>query len=228
MITYVTAFLCGKSPKHTYDTYLTHFRQLATTGIHIVLFLDKNTGWNSFPKNVLVIDSSLDETWVGKNVPKQAELPAIRSGNDTCEYMMIQNTKTEFVFRTSQINPYNTEWFAWIDFGIGHVFKEPEQTFERIRTLNPPKTPCIRTAGIWGHMSDKSCDRVCWRFAGGFFLAHVSRILQFHEAVKANIATNLPRIAWEVNVWGDVERGGIDLGWFPADHDDTIIPKNEL
>jgi hypothetical protein len=225
MITFVTAFLCGDTAKHTPESYRGWFDRLAGTGVPIVLFLDPKTEWTSFPSNVRVIPACLRDTWVGHNVPIDAVLPAKRGEKDTLEYMMIQNTKPEFVARASQLNPYGTEWFAWVDFGIGHVFKTPETTLDRIQHMVPPTTPCMRTAGIWNHVPDSTFDDVCWRYAGGFFLIHSSLVSRFHDAVIAAIQRKLPRIAWEVNVWAEVERSGMNLGWFSADHDDRIIPS---
>lgn len=226
MITVVTAFLCGDAPKHTYEVYLSQFQRLADTGVPIVLFLDDRTGWSSFPENVKVYHTRLADTWVGQTIPDDVHLPALRNPSDTREYMMIQNTKPEFVFRASQINPWKTEWFAWIDFGIGHVFKDPDTTFERIRTMVPPNVPCLRTAGIWSPSIRGGLDAIWWRFAGGFFLAHASKLPELHDTVKRVIQTNLPKFAWEVNIWGLVEREGVDFGWFLSDHNDTIIPAD--
>jgi hypothetical protein len=226
MITYVTAFLLRPDSKHPVEEYKAHFDRLVATEIPMVLFLDRQLSW-TFPANVVVIPVSLEETWVGQHVPESVELPRVRSPTDTREYLMIQNSKTEFVWRASELNPWKTEWFAWIDFGICHVFRQPEITLERLRTLAPPSNPCIRTAGIW-HWSPQDCFyQVCWRFAGGFFLLHQTRIQEFHEASQASIQRSLPRLTWEVNVWADVERQGLDLGWFLADHNDTIIPFTE-
>jgi hypothetical protein len=223
MITYVTAFLLRPESKHPVEEYKAHFERLAATGISIVLFLDRQVSW-TFPENVHVLPVSLEETWVAQNVPECVELPSIRSASDTREYLMIQNSKTEFVWRASELNPWKTEWFAWIDFGICHVFREPERTLERIRILVPPECPCIRTAGIWEGSYPDFFNQVCWRYAGGFFLIHQSRIEKFHEAVQTSILRILPQFAWEVNVWADVERRGVELGWYRADHNDTIIP----
>ncbi len=35
------------------------------------------------------------------------------------------------------------------------------------------------------------------------------------------------RMAWEVNLWALLESEGVDMGWFVASHDDTIIPFGE-
>lgn len=223
MLTYVTAFLLRPESKHPVEEYKAHFERLAATGVSIVLFLDRQVSW-TFPENVHVLPVSLEETWVAQNVPECVELPSIRSASDTREYLMIQNSKTEFLWRASELNPWKTEWFAWIDFGICHVFREPERTLERIRSLVPPECPCIRTAGIWEGSYPDFFNRVCWRYAGGFFLIHQSRIEKFHEAVQTSILRILPQFTWEVNVWADVELRGVELGWYRADHNDTIIP----
>lgn len=218
MITYVTAFLVQPTSKHSVLEYKTHFDRLVETEIRIVLFLDRQLSW-SFPEHVHVIPVSMEDTWVGQYVPDAVDLPPVRSPTDTREYMMIQNAKTEFVWKASQLNPWKTQWFAWIDFGIGHVFRH-QNTYHRIQSLLPPIIPGIHTAGIWNWTPNNLFHGVCWRYAGGFFLIHESRIQEFHEAVQSSILRNLPKIAWEVNTWVDT---GLDLGWYQADHNDTII-----
>lgn len=226
MITFVTGFLCGDVSKHPPSKYLEWFYHIANTGIPIVLFLDPASGWTKFPSNVVVIPFELKDTWVGQNVPMDVVLPASR-GINTREYMLIQNAKTEFVFRASQLNPFRTSWFAWIDFGIYHVFKTPEHTLARIRSLSPPATPCLRTAGIWTSLPEDIRTGICWRYAGGFFLAHASLIPRFHNEVLLSVQRHLPHLTWEVNTWAEIERDGFPLGWFLGSHDDTIIPFTE-
>jgi hypothetical protein len=222
MITFVSSFIHGINSKRSYDTYKLHFDRLVATNIPIVLFLDIRSSW-TFPDNVHVIHISIEDTWVGKNVTEDVILPQVRSPEDTLEYMKIINSKTEFVLRASQLNIFQTEWFAWIDFGINHVFQNPS-TLERIRNLTVPTFPCIKTAGIWNTIPENLFDRVCWRYAGGFFLAHSTFISQLHYQAISSIQRNLPNFAWEVNTWTDIERNGYDLGWFPSDHNDSIIP----
>lgn len=226
MITFVTGFLCGDVSKHPPSRYLEWFYHIANTNIPIVLFLDPASGWTSFPPNVVVVPLRLEDTWVGQNVPLDVILPQTR-GINTREYMLIQNAKTEIVFRALQLNPFHTEWFAWIDFGLYHVFKTPEQTLARIRSLLPPEKPCIRTAGIHASLAQDIRTDICWRYAGGFFLAHASKIQVFHEKVLATVQKNLPHLTWEVNTWAELERDGLQLGWFLGSHDDTIIPFSE-
>lgn len=223
MITYVTAFLHGSNPKRGYADYKAYFDVLARTGIPILLFLDHRSTW-SFPGNVHVERVRFEDTWTAKYIPDTGVLPDHRGSTDTLEYMRIQNTKPEWLWRASHLNPFRTDWFAWIDFGIVHVFRNPEATLERIRTLVPPAHPCIRIAGIWSLIS-RQTSAVNWRFAGGFLLAHRSRVEDFFTTSCECISETLPAVTWEVNIWAIMESNGFAFEWFHSDHNDTIIPS---
>lgn len=223
MITYVSGFFLRDSAKHTIDAYRCYFEALASTNIPIVLFLDEQLDW-TFTPNVYVISISKNDLWTFQNVPETCNLPHHRDTCDTLDYMKMMNAKSDLVFIAKHLNLFQTQWFAWIDFGIVHVFRDTEQTLRRITELTPPFVPCMKTAGIWQHIPENVFERICWRFAGGFFLIHESLVDKFHDAVRETIQKNLPNFAWEVNVWAELERTGFDLGWYPANHDDSIIP----
>lgn len=222
MITYVSAYFQTKSAKRSADKYKSYFEQLASTKIPIVLFLDAGLKW-SFSSNVKILRVSKEDLWTYRNIPDNAELPSQRDFCDTLDYMRLMNAKSDLVYLASHLNPFRTEWFAWIDFGIVHVFKNPERTLERIARLTSPSYPCMKTAGIWNYTPDNVFERICWRFAGGFFLIHESLADKFHEGVCKIIKDKLPKFAWEVNLWAELEKTGFDFGWYSADHDDTII-----
>jgi hypothetical protein len=221
--TIVTAFLRRANAKHTVDTYKSHFDRLVSCGVPIVLFLDRRYEW-TFPDHVRVIPTSLDETWVASVVSEPVVLPTHRDAVDSKEYMIIITAKTELLSRATAENPFGTEWFAWVDFGIGHVFRDPDATFSRLRSLPLPVSPCIRTAGIWNWREPVLEDRICWRFAGGFMMCHASLAKALDRAVRESVLRRLPALTWEVNTWADVENHGLDLGWFQANHDDSIVP----
>lgn len=220
MITFVTAFIQGDFMKRSRESYKQYFDTLAATGLPFVLFLDKRVDW-TFPSNVFVYPISLEECWVSSNVPQDVILPELRLDN-TREYLMIQNSKPEFLWRAANLNVYNTEWFAWIDFGIVHVFKQPQQTLQRLCNLKPPTMPGVYTAGIWPHKNTPK-GGVCWRFAGGFQLIHRDFTPFFWNRCQQQIIATLPYLTWEVNNWAEIE-SSFPLGWFPADHNDSIIP----
>ena len=224
MITYVTAFLCGQNPKRSYETYKQYFESLASTQCKFVLFLDRQLDW-SFPDNVTVYPVSLNYTWVFQHVSPESTLPSVRNKVDSLEYMLIQNTKLEWLSRAVESNPYQTDWFAWIDFGIVHVFSKPYWTLQKLQTLRPPEKPCLRTAGIWSHPTQNVWNAVCWRFAGGFLMGHRDKLTELYERFQALVLREQPKFAWEVNLWALLETEGIDFGWFASDHNDSILPN---
>jgi hypothetical protein len=225
MMTLVTAFFLQPTAKHSVDTYRAHFAKLVALGRPIVLFLDRTLEW-TFPPHVRVIPCSFQETWPATMIPDTAMLPPYRSSADTLDYMRIMLAKTEFLVRATGLVP-ECDWFIWVDFGLPHVFRRPEETLNRLRDLPLPSAPCIQTAGIWNCVPHSLTESVCWRFAGGFFLAHRSKAQEFDTAVRQSVQRFLPHAVWEVNAWADAERHGLDLGWFAADHDDSIIPFTE-
>lgn len=226
-ITYVTAFLCGRTPKRSYDAYKGYFDRLAATGLPFVVFLDRRLDW-TFPSNVFVLPVLLEETWVAQHVPSNAELPPIRNPVDTLEYMLIQASKLEWVERATYLNPWKTDWFAWIDFGIVHVFRDPDSTLNRLQRMGPPATREFRTAGIWAHKTADVWKQICWRFAGGFFLGDTESVRSVEAQFRETIERSLPKFTWEVNLWALMESNGVPMGWYIASHDDTIIDAGTI
>jgi hypothetical protein len=225
MATLVTAFFPLPTAKHSVDAYRDQFAKLVALERPIVLFLDRSLNW-TFPSHVRVIPCSLSETWPARLLPETAILPVHRGPADTVEYMRIMLAKTEFLVRATELVP-EADWVAWVDFGLAHVFRCPEETLARLRDLPMPPLPCRRTAGIWTWTPESLTEGVCWRFAGGFTLAHRSTVAEFDTAVQAAVRRLLPHAVWEVNAWAEAERQGLDLGWFAANHDDRIIPFTE-
>lgn len=227
MITYVSAFFPSKVPKRPLETYKVDFDKMVSTGISIILFLDENLRW-VFPENVHVVPTRFSDTWVDQNVPEHVELPTERNtGYDNVEYLKIQHSKTEWVTRAINMNLFQTDWFAWVDFALPHVFWSSE-TLNVLANLQPPSTPQMFTAGIWGYSTDDIWNRVQWRFAGGFFLGHKDHLVVLHERLKDLVLRTLPKFAWEVNYWAMLEKEGFDFGWFQANHNDSILTSVPL
>ena len=56
---------------------------------------------------------------------------------DTMEYMFAICNKTEWVRKAIEINPYNTEQFVWLDFGLYHVINNHECFSKNIKSITP-------------------------------------------------------------------------------------------
>jgi glycosyl transferase, family 25 len=225
-ITYVSAFFlpADRPPTQPPEVYRGQFDRLVESGVSVVLFLDSNLDW-TFPSNVHVVRIAFEDTWIHRvteGVP--IELTDLRAPKDTLGYMNIQHSKTEWLRRAYELNPYGTQWFAWIDFGIARLLDA--NTVNRLRRLPVPETPRLVTPGCWGWIDCTVWNEVQWRFCGGFLMIHGDKIPGFWEAYTKTVLETLPKFTWEVNIWMLMEWDGYDFGWVRGNHDNTVIPTN--
>lgn len=225
-ITYVSAFFLpdDRPPTQLPETYLEQFKILVDSGISLVLFLDSGLTW-TFPENVHVIRVSFEDTWIHKATrDAMLEITALRAEKDTAGYMKIQHSKMEWLRQAYDLNVYHTDWFAWIDFGLGRLLDEP--TLNRLRRLPVPETPRLVTPGSWAWIDCNVWVDVQWRFCGGFLMIHATKIPGFWSAYTRIVTDTLPKFTWEVNIWALMEWEGYDFGWVSGYHNSTIIPTN--
>jgi hypothetical protein len=157
------------------------------------------------------------------------QLPKTRNpAKDTLEFMALMNSKVEMVWRTIPLLPEGIDAVAWIDAGICKIFKEGEDArvaaaFDRLRTWIPHT---LVMPGCWPEWP-VSEDSVCWRFCGGFFALPTGLVEHFHTANRTILEKWIARgrIAWEVNIWADMEcsKIGPKIVWFQGDHDIRMI-----
>lgn len=236
--TFVTAFCLIENyvPEKTLDAYFNHFKKLVDTGINIAIYVSstvKNRLLNlikDYPNVKLMDIIDVKDTWVYQTAHiSPIKLPSNRNPTkDTFEYMVVQNSKIEYCYRTIQKNPFNTEYFSWIDFGIFHVFKNESESIQQLKTIST--TNFIKTnvifPGCWRKNSNY-LTHVNWRFCGGFFLGHQDAILDMWIKYQDFFKLFLRKyniMLWEVNIWAAME---YETDWIPihyqADHNDSII-----
>jgi len=69
---------------------------------------------------------------------------------DTLEYFMIMCNKTEWVRESIAINPFNSDNYIWIDFGIQHILGEKyEEMTYKIDRMCHQNYDNIRIGMIW-------------------------------------------------------------------------------
>jgi hypothetical protein len=244
-LTFTSSFI------HIYKTPYDHrnnewrierFEEIASTGIKICLYISNefiaimNDLCIKYPNIRIMRVLSIQETRIWKvwhqgvrslcdqPLAQSALLPENRKAEkDTIEYLCLMNSKIEFMGDTIRENPFQSEYFAWIDFNISHVFKRTESTSDFIRFLGKCNYTgnFLTIPGCWEKDIEPSTDQICWRFCGGFFMGHRENIIEFAECVWENVVNISP--TWEVNVWAMVERKGIYIDWFLADHNDSMI-----
>ena len=164
------------------------------------------------------------------------KVPEIRNvGKDTFNYMVLMNSKFEFLKRAKDIlnnseNPENPNFYSWLDFGLFHVLHNKEEGIQKLQEISSYewKTPLIRFPGCWskGQNIEDVYKRINWRFCGGFFIMDsetldfmYNKFFEYFEIFRVH-----NRIVWEVNLWALMEEDfNIDFGWFKGDHNNTIL-----
>lgn len=234
MTTFVTAFINlneDRSKEKSAENRFELFTRLLQTGIRVHLFISK-----CYAPDLLLIDASLSANLTVEYIEledldtyKEIQdldftLPATRNMHkDTSNYMILMNSKIEFMKRAS--NAIESSRYAWIDFSIFHVLKDPATSayLSELSTLTPKEGLYI--PGCWNKM-EPNFSAISWRFCGGFFLGDKSSIEAFYDIHKRNFKEVIVSkgLSWEVNVWALYEYAyGLQCIWFKADHNDSIV-----
>lgn len=177
-------------------------------------------------------------------LPKEKSPP-----KDTLDYMCYLHTKIEFMKKATDLNPFKTTHFAWLDYNISQMFSETDGPYDYIlewtKRLKTPKTDPqqeIYIPGCWKKTSQndnnndnddnedaKFHDKVMWRFCGGFLCGSVCAIQYFWTLYETHFSAFLKlgkTMVWDVNFWAWLEHNPkIDWQpiWYEADHNDSIV-----
>ena len=245
-VTFVTSFFhiykTDYYKKKTRSWRVERFREIAETGIQICIYTCPDCEKYvkdleaEFPENVRWMKTmELNDTMIAKSLTSTKFLPSQRDENkDTVEYMILINSKTEFMADCIDRNPWDSTHFAWIDFSISYVFHEKDKTLVLLRSLAKRtfQPECFIIPGCWGKFNNEYIshitDTIFWRFCGGFFLGDAASVLQFHQLYILHFPyffNKYNKLVWEVNFWAWLE--SIDCDWNPSwyigDHNDSII-----
>ena len=224
-VTFVTALYLPSNPIFkSVDKYFEHFKQVAATGISLIVYLD----WRlvdrgielcrEFPNIIHCEYGSLDTSWVQIDI----QLPYNRRAEkDTVDYFCIQLSKLGLL-RDAGAYAKSTH-VAWIDFGISHIFKNPEQTTESLKRIANARFPTntILAPGCWPVGKYDVWNSICWRFCGGFLVGTVERFAAAAERQMYLVNANLPGLTWEVNYWAMME--DLFTNYDSEGHDDSMI-----
>jgi hypothetical protein len=215
-ITYITAFHPVRS---NIGPYLEKFEKIASTGVPIILFLDTTCFLPTSYPNVKVIHVDMDLSWIPENV----SLPLIRSQEkDTVRYLGLMLHKLKYM--TEALEFCDTPYLAWIDFGISHIIRYPDVTFQKLVALQSFSNPHLKNiliAGCWGPNPNYDIwNNVYWRFCGGFFLGPRDIFPKAFQRQTELVQQHLPKLTWEVNYWTLMEEY---FTFYQADHNDKMI-----
>ena len=224
-VTFVTAFYASPTCSfRTADTYFTFFEQLVESGIPILLFLDekeRERGEKMKYQNLKIEYTTLNTDWIPQS--NEFILPSTRNINkeNTIDYFYIQLSKLENLARASTM--VETSHLAWIDFGIFHMFSNPEKAKELLKEIEQTYIPVdkVFSPGCWPYLKDKKyiSDVVRWFHCGSFMIGEKSLFPSLHQKQTELVLQYLPSITWEVNYWAMID----GFTFYKADHNDSLL-----
>lgn len=197
--------------KSVYDQYLhennyqnTHFVFIEKTDIYLYEHIDKITDFNMISCNPM---------------------------KDTLEYMFVQSNKTEWIKQAIELDPFQTEQFIWIDFGIYHMINDDE-FHELIYKMTQQNYQQIRAAGCWdlnAYYHDEYYTKPMWYFGGSVFGGDKASLCKFADLMKQrclNIINERNTFVWEVNIWFFIYLENKELfDIYTCEHDKRIVSK---
>jgi hypothetical protein len=254
-VTFVTSFIDIYDKPYVNKNYswrFSKFREIAETGVQICVYVNMNCldlmseMCKEFPNIKMMKVITIEFSWVGKICEQYDDirLPSRRNlEKDTKEYMILMNSKIEYLYDAISRNPFNSTHFAWVDFNLSHVLFDLKRSQERLRTMSQRtlKKKFIAFSGCWpaASINDKIeviepiIDEIHWRFCGGFFIGDKESMIEMYDMYKLHFPYFMFKyrtLVWEVNFWAWLEATSHyrsptkwEPTWFNGDHNDSII-----
>lgn len=155
---------------------------------------------------------------------------------DNTEYMSLMHDKIVYVHDAILQNPWNTRIFAWFDVSMAYLFKNEEQTLQKLRHIGHSTTymeSFTAFPGCWPAITntttiqDSILKAIHWRFCGTFFMGDkvsLEKLYELYCDYYPLFVAQYKKIVWEVNFWAWLESvGGWNPVWYASDHNDRII-----
>lgn len=249
MTTFVT---CYYDLEHDEASRLIRFRQftdLAKSGVNICVYVDRackemmlSTVISGYSNVKLMRCIRIEDLFAHKalcevETAQRAPVRLPYTDNvkkDTREFMIIMNSKIEFVKDAIDQNPFRSTAFAWIDFSITKIFATKNYVFLlRHMNDNVPLSPFLAIPGCCPKIDEENgnsvAQSICWRFCGGFFWGDSRSLTKFYHLYVYYFRNFLKlnnTLVWEVNFWAWLE-SHIAADWSPqwylANHDDSML-----
>lgn len=218
MATIVTAFVTNINRVETrpYEKYIELGKKLLHQAIPTVCFMERHvyddyfadqthhyplTTFRMFERSDNYLyehEHELTDFWLDTDNPTK----------DTPGYMFVQCHKTEWVKMAIEENPYHTEQFIWIDFGIYHMIQNEMDFAVSLNNLVRKHYDGIRIASCVD--LNTPCThldlfrQVSWYFAGSIFGGSKADLLVFADRMKSftvSLMKQKKHIMWEINLW---------------------------
>lgn len=214
--TIVTAIVSDANSHRGIETYVVLGTKLLLQPIPTVCFIEKDVYFEHFhhkakhfPQTIFRLFEKTDNyIYVRKEELSSFNPITDNPGKDTREYMCIQCHKTEWVKMAIEMNPFHTEQFIWVDFGIFHMISSEDKFALHLQTMANKRYQGVRMASCWDLSNEsKECtlmQKVHWYFAGSIFGGDKGNLLSFAALMKTAVnqmITEKKSLTWEINVW---------------------------
>ena len=236
MNTLVSAFISNINNRDTYKYYQLG-KLLLKTNVPKVIFVDiamynliQDEDYDESITKLVVVNKSFLYLYDYIDQLEHFNLNTDNKAKDTIDYMFMMCGKTEWIHRAITMNPYKTDNFIWLDFGIRHVFKCSDDEFiTKINNMKYKTYDKIRIGRIWdlNYISNRDIYKdITWYFAGGVFGGDINNLVWFADMMKEkciDIMVNHNTIMWEVNIWYLVYNYNKNIfNPYKCDHNDSI------
>ena len=236
MTTIVTALLTNINNHRSIDKYIEYGKKLINIPEQKIIYIEKDV-YNMYYKDINESDNYTIFRFIEKkdiylyDYYDQITNFNILTDNpvkNTIDYMFVQCSKTEWVKNAIEENPYNSEQFIWVDFGIYHMINNDELFAQYMHHICNSKYDNIRIAsGYFDGNEDFIYRRIIWFFLGSVFGGHKDKLLLFADLMKEKCLTiinNEKTIFWEINIWYLIYKEYSHLfSTYIADHNINIL-----
>lgn len=237
MTTFVSALLTNINGYRSIEKYVEYGKKLIVLPINKVIFIERSvhdehfsefTGANLHTTFVFIEKSDLYLYQYADQITNfcpNTDNPE----KDTLEYMFVQCNKTEWIRDAIELNPYESNHFVWIDFGIWHMIRDDQVFADSCMKIAHHKDNGVRIAcgnPQFEHL-DELHKTISWFFLGSIFGGDRESLLKFADLVKnkcIHIIQEHGTIMWEINVWQMVHANNPELFLcYEANHDASIL-----
>jgi len=141
-------------------------------------------------EKLYIFNVPFEDTHYYKHLTTIVELQSkfnIINGNrehETPLYIILNNNKFYFMEKAIELNPFNSEHFIWIDFGINHVAKNPEKINEWFLFI-PDKIKQLCINPYIENIDNKTMFKYIYHhIAGGLFSGSKENLLKYCNLFK--------------------------------------------
>ena len=213
--TIVSAFVTGVNARKDLDVsnYIEFGKKLLEMDVPKVIFIEGPIFQTYFkqghyPKTMFVMINRFNMyLYDYKDQITNFHINSSKPDKDTIDFLFVQCYKTEWVRTVAIQNPFKTEQFVWIDFGIYHIVRDDVLFLKTIQYISQTECSKVSICSCWNlrlpFVRNIHKD-VAWYFAGGIFGGEAEYLIKFADKMKEKTIHYIQEnnsLVWETNLW---------------------------